>query len=159
MAGQRLGALAAFLAFCAATQAGEARADPAFGHWLTENGRSIVEVAPCADVPGRVCGRIVWSLEPHHADGRLKTDANNPNPARRYDPLCGLVLLTGLASGQPGRWSGGKIYNPRDGERYSVRIRAEGDRLEVRGYLGISLFGRTQTWTREPGPREGCPTG
>lgn len=139
-----------------------AAADPAFGYWLTENRRSIVEIAPCADAAATACGRIVWSREPRDADGRLKRDRQNPDPARRDDPICGLTLLTGLAPDGPGRWQGGRIYNPREGKRYSVRIEADtaaAERLEVRGYLGISLFGRSQTWTRETGPREGCPAG
>lgn len=139
--------------------AGPAAADPAFGFWLTENRRAIVEIGPCHANGGEVCGHIVWSVAPHHPDGRLKTDAQNPDPALRDRPICGLPLILGLQAAEPGGWDGGTIYNARDGSDYAVRIAAEGDRLEVRGYLGLSLFGSTQAWTREPGPREGCPSG
>jgi len=136
-----------------------AAADPAFGHWLTENKRAIVEISPCDAGSPLACGRIVWSIAPHHPDGRLKTDAQNPDPALRNRPICGLPLISGLEAAGTGAWRNGTIYNARDGSAYAVQIEAEGDALAVRGYLGLPLFGQTQTWTREPGPREGCPTG
>jgi uncharacterized protein (DUF2147 family) len=46
-------------------------------------------------------------------------------------------------------WSDGKIYNPEDGKEYNCKMTLEGpNTLLVRGYVGISLFGKTQTWTR-----------
>ncbi len=64
-------------------------------------------------------------------------------------PIVGMVILWGLA--QDGkRWTGGRILDPDEGSVYRCRVEpvAGGERLEVRGYLGISLLGRTQTWIR-----------
>ena len=49
-----------------------------------------------------------------------------------------------------GEYDGGEILDPDNGNTYRCRMRVLGDKLDVRGYLGISLFGRSQTWVREP---------
>ncbi|MFY8004154.1 MAG: DUF2147 domain-containing protein, partial [Chitinophagaceae bacterium] len=49
-----------------------------------------------------------------------------------------------------GVWENGKIYDPKSGEDYSCVIKAIDDNtIEVRGYVGISMFGRTDTWKRQ----------
>lgn len=134
--------------------AGLAEADPAFGYWRVENGRAIIEVHPC----GRMaCGRIAWLSAPFNPDGSAKTDMNNPDPMRRHRTLCGLPLISGLDPDGPGAWVDGEIYNARDGSVYSVKVTLDGpETLEVRGFLGISLLGRSQIWRREGGDRGGC---
>jgi uncharacterized protein (DUF2147 family) len=64
-------------------------------------------------------------------------------------PIVGMRILWGLTRDGK-RWSGGKILDPDEGSTYRCRVEPVegGARLEVRGYLGISLFGRTQTWVR-----------
>ena len=149
--GSVAGSMAAALALAAPERAS---ADPAFGFWLVENRRAIVEIHACGEA---ACGRLAWLMEPHEADGRPKTDMNNPDPALRSRTLCGLPLIRGLAREEPGAWAGGEIYNARDGSVYGVRLGLEAaDRLEVRGFLGISLFGRSQIWSRAGGDRGGC---
>ncbi len=144
-------ALAATLCAAAAPSAG---ADPAFGLWLVENERAIIEIGPCGV---EACGRIAWMSEPSAPDGTPKIDLFNPDPALRGAPLCGLLLMNGLDRMGPGRWTGGEIYDSRDGSVWSVELTAKGPRiLEVRGYIGISLLGRSQTWTRTANARGGC---
>ena len=145
--------IAAGFALAWATGAAAAT-DPAFGYWLVENRRAIIELHPCGPM---ACGRIVWLAEPFDANGDPKTDMNNPDPAMRHRTLCGLPLIRGLAADAPGAWQDGEIYNSQDGRSYSVKIsRGSDDRLEVRGFLGISLLGRSQHWTRVAGDRGGC---
>jgi len=131
---RRLSAGAALLlGLAAAAEGGEA--DPLFGYWLTGNGRAIVEIGRC-DGADTACGRIVWTA----------------GAGRR----CGVMLIEGLARDDDGGWSGGHIRDPRDGTRYRATARVEGDRLNLRGYVGLPLFGRTQVWTRVEDDRGGC---
>ena len=116
------------------------------GRWMTEGGKSHVEIYACGR---QLCGRIVWLREPNFPDGAPKTDRLNPDQAKRGRRIVGLVLLWGMAKGDPGEWEGGRIYNPEDGETYraTLKLRPDG-KLAVRGYVGISVFGKSQVWQR-----------
>lgn len=142
-----------------ATQASASVADPAFGRWLVESGKAIIEIGPCAGSGGaKACGRIVWLQAPLDENGALKVDGNNPDPALRVRPLCGLELIGGFERDAPGSWSDGWIYNARDGEVYDARLSVEeGGKLEVRGYVGITLLGSSQYWTPVEDDAGGCP--
>lgn len=65
-------------------------------------------------------------------------------------PLIGLTVLTGLKDKGNGKYEGGKIYDPKSGKTYSAKaeLSADGKTLKVRGFLGVSLLGRTQVWKR-----------
>lgn len=105
-------------------------------------------------------GRIVAMDEPiHPADapdglaGKPKTDTNNPDENLRSRPIVGLQLVGGFTFGGGNEWIDGTIYNPRDGETYQcVMTLQEDGTLEVHGYVGIPLFGKTQIWTRRTEP-------
>lgn len=60
----------------------------------------------------------------------------------------GLGFLWGLKDQGNGVWSGGSILDPKTGKVYKAKITVEGNKLYVRGYLGVSILGRTQTWIR-----------
>lgn len=134
-------------------------ADPT-GVWLTEDGDAKVRIAACDALPAAAgresepqehCGEIVWLAEPTNPQGRPVVDRNNPDPALRERPILGLLILHGFVAAPPGEpWEGGRIYNPKDGEVYRAVLtpRDGGDRLEVRGYVGLPLFGQTQVWSR-----------
>jgi uncharacterized protein (DUF2147 family) len=148
----RLGlGLALALALPAAVSAAP---DPVFGRWLVEGGDAVIEIAPCGD---QACGRLVWLKAPWDADGSPKRDVENPEPAARTRALCGLPLIEGLSPAGDGSWEDGTIYSARDGRTYGFEIRPDGpDRLNVRGYVGISLLGGSRTWVREDGLRGSC---
>ncbi len=125
----------------------QAAAKSPVGVWLTKGGKSRVEVTKCGV---NLCGAIVWLKEPNGKDGKPKLDKNNPNSTKHKRPLVGLKILTGFTQDEdePNIWRGGRIYNPSDGKTYKCKITAATDgTLKVRGYVGISLFGKTQTWT------------
>jgi len=69
---------------------------------------------------------------------------------RKDQPIIGMIFLWGLKK-DGDHYSGGEILDPKTGTIYRARMRlTEGGRkLEVRGYVGLSLFGRSQTWLRE----------
>jgi len=144
------------LVLLATLHSGEPRAsiDSVFGFWLIENQRSIVEIVPCGD---RACGHIVWMKEPLDDGGQPKYDRLNSDGKLRGQPLCGLELIGGFRNAGPGIWSGGSIYNPKEGRTYSASLKLRDDgTLELRGYVLLPLFGKSQIWTRVASERGGC---
>ena len=134
--------------------AAERPSDAAHGYWLTENHKAIVRIAPCGT---DTCGRMVWVESPVDEAGQPKRDDNNADVAKRTRPICGLELVGGLMKTDNGAWGNGWVYNPQDGSTYSAEIRAlSPSELEVRGYLGVSLLGKSQVWTRVGDDRGGC---
>lgn len=87
-----------------------------------------------------------------------KENVSNPNETHcskctgtlKDKPLIGLLFLSGMKENADGSWSGGEITDPESGDTYNCTIipSADGKTLSVRGYVGISLLGRTQTWTK-----------
>ena len=70
--------------------------------------------------------------------------------ARRNQPVIGMTILWGLTK-QGDEYQGGEILDPENGKVYraTMKLNGDGGRLDVRGFIGFSLFGRTQTWLRE----------
>jgi uncharacterized protein (DUF2147 family) len=68
---------------------------------------------------------------------------------RRGQPIIGMEILRHMRQAGD-EWSGGEILDPENGKTYRARMRLEdgGQKLVVRGYIGFSLFGRSQTWMR-----------
>jgi uncharacterized protein (DUF2147 family) len=133
------------LFFTAITAPAFAAPSPLEGLWLTQNKRVVVNIESC-DWEGEnsLCGTVYWVIK-----GGLQTDLRNPDPALRSRPMCGLMLMWGFEQDNLHEWENGEIYKADDGDMYEADLELlEDDRLEVRGYLGISWFGRTQIWTR-----------
>ena len=121
-----------------------ARADTPLGLW--DAGESHIEIYHCGEL---LCGRIVALDEPLDEDGKTKRDDNNPDPALRTRPIMGMDLISGFSRKSDRRWVKGAIYDPRDGKIYKCKMALKKDgTLEVRGYVGLSLFGKTVVWTR-----------
>jgi len=77
-----------------------------------------------------------------------RLDRNNPDPAKRNRLLADVMILENFIY-EDGEWSKGKIYDPKNGKTYSCIIQLRGDNeIIIRGYVGISLFGRSETWKR-----------
>jgi uncharacterized protein (DUF2147 family) len=116
------------------------------GKWKTiddETGeaKSVVEVY---EQGGKLYGKIVEILNPAKKDAKC-TECKG---ADKDKPLLGLVIIKGLTKDDD-EWTDGDILDPTKGKLYSCTIKLDGkDKLKVRGYLGISLIGRTQIWTR-----------
>ena len=120
------------------------------GSWTTiddETGKpkSVVEIYEARD--GSLAGRV---------DEILQSD-RGPNPvcdkcsgANKDKPVKGMVILWGIKQ-KGNTWEGGKILDPASGKVYSVKVTPTegGSKLEVRGFMGFSLQGRTQTWVRQ----------
>jgi uncharacterized protein (DUF2147 family) len=133
--------------FCG--EASPAAAGSIEGLWLVENKEAHIRVEQCGE---NLCARIVWMKEPTDETGRPRLDVNNPDKSLRNRPILGIDLLKEVPA-EPdadGLWSG-RIYDPERGRYFRCTLRLDGpDHLRLRGYLGISLLGRTTRWTRIP---------
>jgi uncharacterized protein (DUF2147 family) len=93
-------------------------------------------------------GKIIWLKEPNE-NGQPKTDNKNPDKTRHSDPVIGLVILKDFEFDGESTWEDGKIYDARSGKTYSCYLTLETNKtLKVRGYMGISLLGQTNIWTK-----------
>lgn len=98
---------------------------------------------------GKLSAKIVSLREPLSPEGKEKTDIHNPDASKHGRPIIGLVFMTGFTAAGPGKWENGTIYDPKTGNTYSCNMELEGtNNLKVRGYIGISLIGRTEIWER-----------
>lgn len=92
-------------------------------------------------------GKIVWLKDPNPG-GKPAVDKVNPDPKLKTRTLMGLNLLEGLRF-DDGIWDDGTIYDPKSGKTYSCQITLKSANiLEVKGYIGFSLIGRTVEWTK-----------
>ena len=102
---------------------------------------------------GKVGGKIIAMREPRTPEGKDKTDIHNPDPSKRERPIIGLVFMSGFTQKSNSHWENGTIYDPKTGNTYSCFMDLDGpEKIKMRGFLGISLFGRTEVWTRANDP-------
>jgi len=128
-------------------------ADNILGIWLTAEGKSKVEIYKCSE---KYCGKIIWMKEPQFpADdpkgmaGKDKIDRENPDETLRTRPLLGMNIIDGFVYDGESEWNEGTIYDPRNGKKYNCKMTlTDENTLDVRGYVGLPLFGRTAIWTR-----------
>jgi len=137
-----------FSFFVGAIYAGEdgKAPDKILGLWEVGSGKARVKMFAYGNKFG---GKIVWLKEPNYPEGGVKVDKNNPDEALRTKPLLGYTNLTSFEPKGDGKYEGGTIYDPENGSTYNCEITMTDDNtLEVRGYIGVSLFGRTDVWKR-----------
>lgn len=120
------------------------KADDVLGYWLTDEKTAKIEIYKEGDIYN---GKIVWLNEPNGDDGSPKKDVENPDKSLRTRPLMGLNMVSGFTFDDE-QWEDGEIYDPKEGKTYSCRLRLKKDKLEVRGYIGAPMFGKTVIWTR-----------
>ena len=132
-------AVLATIVLCAPLLA-SAQNERVIGDWQ-EPGGSVVRVAACG---GDVCAQLV-ALSPKSP---YSVDGQNPDPGKRSRPLCGLTIGYGFHLTAPGHAEGGHLYDPKSGRTYQGEMTAHGDVLELRGYVGIRAFGRSEEWRR-----------
>lgn len=119
-------------------------ADPVEGDWLTQTGSGKVRIAPCPPRPERLCGTLFWLRNP--ADAKA-TDVNNPDPALKKRPILGLPMIRDFKQAAPGRWTGGRIYDPNSGKTYDSKISVNPNgTLKVEGCIVVVC--QAQTWKR-----------
>ena len=130
----------AFFGHAALAQSGQNTADAITGVWETKSG-GYVQIYRQGDV---FAGKVVGS-----ANGKPRYDKNNPDEAKRDRRLLGQDILKGLTYQGDGQYESGTIYDPNNGKTYKAKAEMKGpDTLDARGYIGVSLIGKTQTWHR-----------
>ncbi|MBN8669866.1 MAG: DUF2147 domain-containing protein [Chitinophagales bacterium] len=130
--------------FIGITVVAKAQTDPIEKVWYNQEKTAKIQVYKAKD--GRFYGKMVWLKEPLE-NGKPKVDKENPDEKKRNTPLIGLILLRGLEKDGDKEYDNGKIYDPKNGKTYSCKITHKGNTLDLRGFVGISLIGRTSTWT------------
>ena len=120
----------------------QANPDAILGIWFNEKKDAKIKVYR---ENGKFYGKIVWHKT---GDDISSFDENNPDPELKKRKKLGLIILTDFEF-DDGQWEDGDIYDPKSGKTYSCVIKLQKDgSLHVRGYIGISLFGRTTHWTK-----------
>jgi len=109
----------------------------------TGNARAIVRIY---EQHGKLFGRIERSFTPG-AENRVCEVCTDE---RKNQPIIGLVIIRNIQS-KDGEYTGGDILDPDTGTVYRCKFHLDqgGARLIVRGYIGISLLGRSQVWQRQ----------
>lgn len=117
------------------------------GIWTNSEKKATFEIYKCGD---KLCGKIASLTVPNDpATGKPKTDTQNPDPKMRSRPRLGMVFMQGFNYDEDNKWDDGKIYDPETGKSYSCYMKmANANAMEVKGYIGFSLIGKSQSWTR-----------
>jgi uncharacterized protein (DUF2147 family) len=138
--------LTSILIFLGSHSFAQTEADAILGVWESGNGKARIKIDKAGE---KFNGRIVWLREPNDENGKAKVDKNNPEEALRLKPLLGYSMLKNFSFAGDKVWEDGTIYDPESGSTYSCTIEmTDKNTLDVRGYIGVSLFGRTDVWKR-----------
>jgi uncharacterized protein (DUF2147 family) len=126
-----------------------AQATPA-GLWRTidDDGKTEKSLVRISESGGVYTGKVEKLNDPSKAESKC-TECTDE---RKDKPIVGMTILRDVKASDDdkGMWEGGDILDPNNGKTYKVRIKPidGGKKLEVRGYIGTPLLGRTQTWVR-----------
>jgi len=140
----------ALLLFITAAFTGSAqnhKADDILGTWLNQEATGKITIYKEGD---KYFGKLVWLRTPlDSVTGLPRTDKENPDVKLKSVPLVGLVNLKNFSFDGKNEWSGGTIYDPKNGKTYKCYIQFDTpNRLKIRGYVGVSLLGRNTFWTK-----------
>ena len=120
------------------------------GNWWNQEKEAQIEIYKNGNT---YSGKIIWLKEPNDTEtGKPKLDKKNPDKKLRSRPILGSDLLYGFAFDKSeNEWTGGTIYDAREGKTYKCYIKFNADKtLKVRGYIGAAWmgFGKTNIWTK-----------
>lgn len=122
----------------------QVKADDIVGVWLTHGDKPArIQISKMGT---QYYGKIIFLQFPTE-NGKPLVDKNNPDKAKQGQPVLGLEILNGFGFDKD-EWNNGHIYDPESGKTYSCTLSLKDPHtLKVRGYVGISMFGRTEIWT------------
>lgn len=119
--------------------------DDILGKWVNPSGEGQIEIYKRGD---KYFGKLAWMKAPNDEKGKPRTDEKNPNQELQNKPLLGLEILKNFVF-EDGKWQDGTIYDPKSGKTYSCKLTLkDANQLSIRGYIGVSLIGRTEVWKR-----------
>jgi uncharacterized protein (DUF2147 family) len=114
--------------------------------WNTERDAKI-EIYRCGEV---LCGKVIWLRNPKDDDGNPVKDENNSNSQMKKREVMGMKVLEGFSFNGKDRWVNGEAYDPKSGKTYTSYISLKDkNTLELRGYIGTPLLGKTVIWKRD----------
>ena len=117
------------------------------GDWYNEEKDAVINIFLQNDM---YYGKIIWMLNPLDDNGKPKTDPLNPDESLQSRSRMGMVIMYNFKFDNNNKWVDGNIYDPKTGNEYSGYITLTSkNRLDLRGYVGIPLFGRTSNWSRK----------
>ncbi|GAB3639534.1 DUF2147 domain-containing protein [Spirosoma arcticum] len=121
------------------------KSDAILGEWLSAKKDSRVLIYRRGNL---YYGRLTWGI------GGPANDEKNPDPALRKRELVGLTILNNFRHDGDDTWQNGTIYDPREGKIYACKMTLKNtNTLSIRGYVGVSLFGRSEVWSRVNQPK------
>jgi uncharacterized protein (DUF2147 family) len=121
-------------------------ADAILGKWINPSGEGQIQVYKRGNL---FYGKLAWIKAPNdEATGQPKTDRNNPDKKLQSRPLLNLELLKDFKYDGENVYEDGSIYDPKNGKKYKCKMTLDGNKLTIRGFIGISLLGRSEVWTR-----------
>lgn len=123
--------------------------DAITGMWFTKSKSKNSSIIEIYKQNNKYQGRILWISNPFDDKGNYQLDVNNPNKENRLKPIIGLTILKGFEF-KENKWENGTVYDPENGNTYkaSIWLSEHATKLHLRGFIGISLLGRTEIWTR-----------
>ena len=117
------------------------------GDWYTENNNAIIKIYKDGNT---LSGKITWMKTPNDENGNPKTDPENPDEKLKSRKRLGMIMMYNFSYDEEEQWDDGEIYDPESGNTYSgIITMTSKNKLDLRGYVGISWFGRTSQWTRK----------
>ncbi|MFW5659018.1 MAG: DUF2147 domain-containing protein [Bacteroidota bacterium] len=124
--------------------------DDIIGEWVTDSAKSKVKIWKSGN---KYYGKIVWLKEPIDEEtGKPKLNKHHPDKSKQSEPVKGLQILRDLEFDEDCKWEDGYVYDPENGKEYSGYAELLNEnKLKLRGYIGISLIGRTTYWRRVKG--------
>ena len=137
-----------------AVWAADGGGDGIVGTWHTAEDKSQVEIFK---KDNHYFAKITSLKEPNWpADdkdglgGKPKSDRRNPDPKLRSRAIVGLQIMHDFVYAGKSKWDSGRIYDPENGKTYRCNLTLTStNRLEVHGYIGVSLLGRTEVWEKK----------
>ena len=107
--------------------------------------KALVQISQDAD--GSLSGKIIKGLNPNDSPDRR---CDKCTDARKDQLMLGMTIINGMKPDGE-KYDGGQILDPENGSVYKCTMHTEegGQKLVVRGYIGISVIGRSQTWLRQ----------
>lgn len=121
--------------------------DAILGEWYNQEKDAIIKIYKEDE---KYHGKITWMLNPLDENGNPKTDPLNPDESLHSRSRMGMVIMYNFEYDGDNEWNNGNVYDPKSGNEYSGTMTLTSEnRLDLRGYVGIPLFGRTNNWSRK----------
>ena len=120
------------------------------GKWQSVHGTGQIQIIKRGD---QYFGKLVYLSEPNDNTGKPKVDSKNPDEKFQHRALLGIEMLKDFKLKDSNTFIGGKIYDPKSGNTYNGQMNLiDHDKLNIRAFFGISILGKTETWTRVKNP-------